>query len=570
MNPCHPITCMRIEELSMFSIRRSHPVARASVFILALALCAVARAKLPSADEIRTTVLALSADAATQRNILLEPRFSQALVSGVFAYAGNFCTDADAKCVATLNGGQRLRLAIESYIDDVRRWPGKPIQALGDRLADGRFPAAGIPTHETVAIEVVPLPLALRGASLSIHFAGDEVQLGKWRPTLLVGSGVVRLDADLRGKRSKWQIVATGRSPASVQRLEANTAGPFPINPLPSAYCTDVRPPEYRGPFAGFNVGRAKFGESAEVRAKNEAPLIRSYAVDIAIGADSALNCNADCQAALSMLFADAIVTWKSGCERCERDTLIALRTPSKHWLDWRVTNRLKLRSAGKAPSLDLSQHLENESGAGSSPFVDLESEPEVKTQLCNESAATARWIASAQELICQPSDGKNGQRILRARLTLLTGTTQCGPAAIACGLPDAGIEISFANYRLALPSLEGGRNIVVGPSSTRGVLNARPMILHEVGHWFGVPHAETGGDDRFLDIMAEAYGDGRPCVSPHSLRMTANAGDLRWPFRISSGGSLLGPRVAAPTEAASIPSGLTAASRRPFETPPE
>jgi len=258
------------------------------------------------------------------------------------------------------------------------------------------------------------------------------------------------------------------------------------------------------------------------------------------ISVDGAISCDDECQGALSLLFADSVATWKMGCQRCERDALVMLKTPSKAWLDRRLARRLRMISAGRTVSLDPEDYVEGDGGDSFSPLADLAAEPEVASQLCAVRPDAARWVQSVQFVLCEPM-AQPPRGILQPKVRLLAGPTTCGKEAVACGLPEAGIEISFANYRFALPHVTGGGEMIAG--TTGDVLDLRAVVLHEVGHWFGVPHAEVGATDGYLDIMADAYGAGSQCVSPHSLRLTANAGDTRWPFRVVRGGALSGPR---------------------------
>ena len=67
-----------------------------------------------------------------------------------------------------------------------------------------------------------------------------------------------------------------------------------------------------------------------------------------------------------------------------------------------------------------------------------------------------------------------------------------------------------------------------------------RHVVLHEVGHWFGVPHADVAGQDAMHDVMSKDYSKGELCVSSNSLVMLNNASDLRWEYRTRGGGGAL------------------------------
>lgn len=103
-------------------------------------------------------------------------------------------------------------------------------------------------------------------------------------------------------------------------------------------------------------------------------------------------------------------------------------------------------------------------------------------------------------------------------------------------------MELSVDNIRYAVPVTAGKFEFGAGSIS----VDLRHVVLHEVGHWFGVPHVDTVAGGAYKDVMTSVPEDGKPCVSAASLIMLNNATDLRWKYRVLEGGGLRRPRQSA------------------------
>jgi hypothetical protein len=123
-------------------------------------------------------------------------------------------------------------------------------------------------------------------------------------------------------------------------------------------------------------------------------------------------------------------------------------------------------------------------------------------------------------------------------------GATACGPAEdfIACGLPGLGIELAVDGSRFDIPSPDGARRLEHNAGADVAPIDIRLVVLHEVGHWFGVPHSDVAGARGIVDIMGATYGDGKLCVSGQGMAMLNNASDTRWPYRVTQGNGLRRP----------------------------
>lgn len=118
-----------------------------------------------------------------------------------------------------------------------------------------------------------------------------------------------------------------------------------------------------------------------------------------------------------------------------------------------------------------------------------------------------------------------------------LSGASDCANA-LACGYPDQSITLNTPRFRFGLTGPDASRPPTVtlgkaGPSQRQDYVPLHPVMVHEVGHWFGLPHVESdpGSDDRD-EVMIDTGGSDRVCISRAALNMLDSAVDQAWQFR--------------------------------------
>jgi len=509
-------------------------------------------------EKLRAVITSAAQKSGKRLDMLVDPKISLQMFADSILFAENFCDDPKEDCASLLGDTPALQKIVDAYLTDASALPKGTIESFASRLAGGggRLGNIGWPSKATVDAGIIELPPEFHKAHLTLRHATETVPLGSNASAILMSPGNVEIAVKISNRLQWYQVVVERLKRTKLSSL--NLADP-PVSGgriEPSSYCY-VQPPPFEGPFALFNAGRAAISESTSHLRANEAPFVRQTSLNISVEHDSSINCGEPCKAALSSLLAEAVAIWRNGCQKCDANAIALITTMGTTWLDARAFHRLRLMSENSNVELDLNKiaTVEQERlaplplgsagpvGKGIEYYTDITSDHTIKRLICQLDNNAGPWVLAAKSYLCSQSYHKPDEQ-LRPSIVLKNGETACKKLAIACGLPFERVEINLGQYRFSIPySLDS--EILIGNDEleTGLVRDMRRVILHEVGHWFGVPHAEKGGANKYLDIMAEYYEDADNCVSAHSLRMMSNAADLRWDYRVRKGGGALKSR---------------------------
>jgi hypothetical protein len=535
---------------------------------LSLAQPCMATAQVPrTPQELRTIVRAAAIEAAKERGILADPRVLEEVTASVVIFAGNFCYPPDSaegkeRCQKTVNDPRVMAVTLGEFLREAVESRPSSIESVGSRLARRlgmEFTDTGWPKHVSNAMGVVEIPTTAQGASIALRTSAGSVELGVAGRVVVVAPGRVEMIAKLRsGSESSAVLQVAPRT--RVTALFQTTAGTSEnlvggrVEPSLDLFCYESTPGLPSGPYAAFNWGRVRFGEPEPTREANQAPFTKQIAVDIDVVDQTGGRCDDGCRAGLGAAFAEAIAVWRSGCERCSPNALSVVRLGATVWVDGRIANRLRQQAVN--PSSSISMDLRRrEAGevqtlvpapAIFAPqtsivgFKEISRDETARKALCELRTESAPWVGAAQALLCR-GGGQLERGAMRPVVTLKPGATSCGPSSafLACGLPGGGIELTVDDVRYAIPTIQGARQL---GTSTDPPIDVRLVVLHEVGHWFGVPHAEVAGAAAVRDIMSTQLGAGKGCVSSHTMVMMNNAADLRWQYRVTAGHGLRRP----------------------------
>lgn len=488
------------------------------------------------------------------RSLGVDASIIESAVVGGIGFSQNFCgpgPDHQELCERGFDDPAVLEQVISAHLDALLSRP-RHIDTVGSLIAAGvgaDFARAGWPTNVPNEIAVIVIPDQWRTARFEINDSGLIFHAGTKH--LLVRPGQTRVTAHLAdGSTVSTSIAIHPRAEVSFKGAASGNLPPILIiDPPTERFCPSINNPVFAGPTAAFNWGRATLAEDDSARLANLAPFVQQTALQVSIEDRTGVTCDNTCRANLASSFTRAIATWRSGCGRCDNNTLVALGFGDIVWIDTRLANRLRLLAVAPETPLDLSETVND--GASSLPvpspagtstpvasFRQINHEIYFTNTICGLQRTRAPWVPGTQALLCGGPHSTDMK--VYPTIVLLADATHCGSSDdfLACGIPGAGIELTLKNTRWAGIGASGPYEF--GPATARA-FDVETVVLHEVGHWFGVPHAEIASQP-VKDVMTQTYSVDRPCISGQSLLFMNNAADLRWSYRVTEGGGLRRP----------------------------
>ena len=219
-----------------------------------------------------------------------------------------------------------------------------------------------------------------------------------------------------------------------------------------------------------------------------------------------------------------AAIVWEHACEGCPPGTPALLRVDDHMYIDSNLasalrSHRFRLGEAkwgqlgpGQLPTLDeVMLPSFPRVGAGGPAnrfsFESLVPDNSVRIALCNLSAADVSdgLKAVRTELMCDGAAKAKFQLVSPdVILRIIPGYTACGnsPIWVACETQDLVVEMNVREFTFVATD---SNQRVVG-SGLRAV-RILPVMVHELGHWLGLPHLASP-----RNIMADKTGQAR-CI---------------------------------------------------------
>ena len=417
-------------------------------------------------------------------------------------------------------------------------WPSGPAanRYIAAVLPEGFTSLSHVTWNGKVAIAndptVVLVPMGVHG------FVGIRRQDG--RPTLL------RLMAlrDADGKAQIEWIAERG--------TDAAHSMPWRVDPELSRFClskpVDPTEPKYR-----LSTGRGA-PPIASASDFHGAEILR-----VRLATDER-SCDAGCRAGVAASVIQALAQWRAGCTRCRPYTLSVVEVEASVFVSVRLIETALqwpyLRPQKNANGVLASEvaNMATTQGSGVDVRMGFQRVDGVAPALglCTSSGPTqgtpgfAVLSPRARDRVCQPPSSAScipaaGCKEITLRLS---GAQDCANA-LACGFPDQSVTLNTPRFKFGLM----GTDPALPPTITLGQavggqrqahVALHPVLLHEVGHWFGLPHVDSdpGPDDRD-EVMIDTGGDDRVCISRAALNMLDSAVDQTWQFRQAVKGML-------------------------------
>jgi len=512
-----------------------------------------------SREEYRTAVASTVDEIALSMDLLVDPLVTEFLVSDLDLHYGSFCERPNPSCKLRKDNPQVLRGAIRGYLGEYLRARPSSLIRLAARIGDPNDMASlGQTESMNVAFAIVVLTnrspttgIVLNRLPRPITFSGRGSRL-----LTLAGRAELGRQDHTRVSWTTLQLVPNQQvTVAFGDSLPTGAASMGSLTTSEETHCPWSGEVKHVGPHAVFDGGRATIRESPEQKLSGLTAFARAPVVDLTLNVDAVFGCGADCQRDLAAVFVRSFAAWHGACQRCDLNSFTFLRIRDNVWISWALENRLRTPSQSARPtSLDLNMSPSGESGLSQGAllvgsvrrmgYTNITDDLPLKQQICALPALSARWVRSAQALLCSRGSAAAADLpVVRASLNFMNGPTSCGDIAVACGLPNTRVEVNAARYGFIIPrSTTLGGEYRLGKGSD--LLDFEPVVMHEVGHWFGVPHSDVAKENAVPDIMATPYGSGPSCISRPTAIMANNAAVERWSYRVKDGGGALMPPV--------------------------
>jgi hypothetical protein len=484
---------------------------------------------------------------------LIEDTAVQVLQASIY-----LCFTQDARCNKFKDPAAQHQVIV-SYLNDLLTNPSVTIglmprlfSAVGASLRDIGWPDRG-PWFNRYIIVPRPPSLSLSSKVFYLHWNGAETvptNRGKLALPLglhsfyVQGTQGVGTELIVRASREGGAAVLSpvaDHAIAAGHRLEAS---PARIEPQLGRYCLDkpVDPsePMYRvasaaGPGPRRSVSPSDF-HAADM-------------IDISL-IGSATGCDGACQRWIGVQLVQALSQWRAGCAGCLRSTLSAVRIAGDIYVADRFVNwtEFKAEMPRTDPENDpyrIAELLTSSGGINATMGFQRAQNTRVLSALCAAAPAEDTLSANVRKQICgsESVPCKPANACLQIPV-YLTGASDCR-GFLACGSPDHSVSVNTVEFQFAALPAEGADTppVLIGTPSRQQhdvPVPLYPVLLHEVGHWFGLPHVDSDvGTDGRDEVMKATGGTDNVCISRAALNMVSSAVDQNWPFRLKVRGGL-------------------------------
>lgn len=273
--------------------------------------------------------------------------------------------------------------------------------------------------------------------------------------------------------------------------------------------------------------------------------------------------CDGRCEANLAWSTMLSVGLWRTMCFECSEDFLSVISIGPRHWVDKRILDWLAAPLPRSAATFPLSNQsmavgsigaVSRVSAPGTKapatparPGYELVDVPSpVQAAACDvallREPTRPPALVAVQQALCRTEEVDTS--LMTMRFVLTPQATSCGSAKafVACARTDHSVELTFDDTRYTLPDVYGGQAISVGPAGAYEV-NALSVLMHEVGHWFGLAHID---DPAFLpqqvpDLMQGVY-QSEACLSYLSLSRVNTLTEPQYLQRLQRGAGLRRP----------------------------
>ncbi|GEM_PF-6850362 len=519
---------------------------------------------------LKTTTHAFE-DWEAKNGVFVMPSSIDQVVASLVNFKGTYCFEGNTQemieqCTLLINDHLRLENLITSYLDEtflVEKPKVKTVFARAASAMGSSAGASGWPEMEANENWLFEIPQSYRGANLRLIAAANEHQIPDHTKRLGLPVGEYVLVLGTREGQHRFRLNISMHSNPQLE-IADQLGSVMQVFPDLSQLCFDnealgkfdnpyyQRHPE-QSPSGRFNPvgGNAKF-TSAVI-------------LDIDI-ADPEGICDSGCRSALILQTAGTILIWKNVCRKCKRSLFMLIRSGETLLLHRQVFRIFRYSQDHRAQFVTLlNMEYGDEHGSNYQLPDDLKatkssyyaagdptggyellsrSDPIIGAICHQNNVGNSSGVAVLHDVICGKSDQpKNVSDSLKVGLKLVNGQTSCSTeptSTVACAHLEGEVELNVLNFTFRVQTSEG-QMIFVGKGKRQVPLAT--VLLHEVGHWFGLPHSNNEGPrDGRANIMSSTYNLNGMCLASYNMDMIDNATSTYWEYRLKKCNGLVYP----------------------------
>jgi len=256
--------------------------------------------------------------------------------------------------------------------------------------------------------------------------------------------------------------------------------------------------------------------------------------------------CDHKCRSAVTHAVLTAFGLWRSGCSRCSSENMKAISINGSFWVDnislekWQYAidngffdpvedpnkiSRRSYRPRGAQPVVNFVNVKNNstvEKICNARDAINIE--PEIEATLCD----TNQKMKLCKTDSCLNLPIKIGQSQSDCKMNANT---------VACATPDLSVGLNSDDFLFSYDFNNDQISHGVEFGTRRTGMKAVSLlytIVHEVGHWFGLPHDEFINEAWPVNIMSNGLKREKDwCVSEWNLIQLDNSVDLEWGYRL-------------------------------------